>query len=115
MAIVTRRHRMVTGFFPAIVLVVHDVAVLASRRVIGQIRCALAIPKGVRPGNDEEAAEDDESLFQGAVPLHHFRCRNGRARQTKRQGKSRHGRHDATFAEFHVVMEPQVFFTARIS
>lgn len=82
MAIITRRHGVMTGFFPAVVLIVHDVAVFASRWVIRQIRCALAIPECVGPGHEQQSSENDESLFQGAVPLGHDCSWNGPTRQT---------------------------------
>ena len=69
MAIITRSHRVVTRFLPAIVLIVHDVAIFASRWVIRQIRCALAIPKRVRSGHDQQSAKNHEGLFQDPVPL----------------------------------------------
>lgn len=87
MAIVARGDSVMTRFLPAIVLIVHDMTVFARCRIIGQIRCTLAIPKRIPTGGYEQANENHERLFQGSVPLRSFVCRNiGPARQTYVRG-----------------------------
>lgn len=68
MAIIARGDGVVARLLPAVVLVVHDMAILARCRIIRQIRRALTIPERVASGGEEEAEQYDERLFQCADP-----------------------------------------------
>lgn len=45
-AVVAHCDISVAGLHPAVVLLIHNVAVLAGKRVIGKVRCATGVDKG---------------------------------------------------------------------
>src|SRR3954469_4584208 len=57
-AVVAGRHGAMAGFDPRIVVVLHDMAVRAGLRVVGEIRTTTRIDKGVTPDAGGEPEQD---------------------------------------------------------
>src|ERR1700743_793236 len=56
--VVTRRHRMMAGFLPCIVLRPHDMTVGASLGIIGEVGISLGVDKGIGSQADNQADEN---------------------------------------------------------
>src|SRR5689334_4502610 len=57
-AVVACGERVVAGFLPGVVLLAHDVAIDAGRRIIGHVRGAVGDIKGEAARADEDADDD---------------------------------------------------------
>ena len=60
MAIIARRHAVMAGFLPTVVLLAHDMAIDASFRVVAQVGSPLGIVEGIGPHAEDYADEGAE-------------------------------------------------------
>ena len=68
MAVITRCNGMMARLLPAVILFVHDVAVCASLRVIGEVECPLRIIKCVAAQANKYADTTTQENSQKVKP-----------------------------------------------
>lgn len=65
MAIVAGGNGLMAGFLPAIVLLIHDMAIRTAGGIIAQIRIALGIPEGIYTSSNRYAnGNTDDNKFE---------------------------------------------------
>ena len=75
MAIITNRNLSVAALHPAIKLVSHDVAVRARRWIVGHIRSAAGIAKGINAHPEQQTYDHGQQNRSGtpsATTCSHF-------------------------------------------
>jgi len=82
MAIVAGGDGVVARLDPGVILRLHDVAVGAGLRIVGEIRVAFGVDKSVKAEPDNQSGENSKAELQDTRWLHLFRSQLSRRKST---------------------------------